>query len=101
MHLEDGDVVINAPENSAENFYVKGLRLNEENWPHSFLNQEDLLKGAVLDFSMASKPNKRRGISREDRPAPTSTPKANSLPVRVPPCLTAPPRTSIRTSSSV
>ena len=68
MHLQDGDVVINAPENSAENFYVKGLRLNEENWSHSFLNQEDLLKGAVLDFSMASKPNKRRGTSREDRP---------------------------------
>ena len=68
LHLVNGDVVINAPDNTADNFYVKGLRLDEKNWPHSFLNQEDLLNGAVLDFSMASKPNKRRGTARDDRP---------------------------------
>ena len=68
MHLPEGDVVIDAPDNSAENFYVKELSVNGENWTRNYLLQKDLQKGAKLQFKMASEPNYKRGTADEDKP---------------------------------
>ncbi len=68
LHLKEADVEILAPENSATHFYVKELKLNDEIWRHNYLKLEDLQKGARLDFTMSSKPARKRGIAREDRP---------------------------------
>ena len=68
LHLDGGDVVIEAPDNSAENFYVKDLQVNGQEWTRNYLLQSDLQKGAKLHFKMAAEPNLSRGVADEDKP---------------------------------
>ena len=68
IHLEGGDVTIDAPANSADNFYVKGLSLNGKAWNHNYINQADLRDGAKLRFVMDCKPNTKRGTAADDKP---------------------------------
>ena len=75
LHLPGGDVVIEAPENSAENIYVKSLTLNGEDWPHNYIRRADLVKGATLQFKLSSQPATRRGTAPEDKPYSLSTSK--------------------------
>ena len=75
LHLPGGDVVIEAPENSAENIYVKSLTLNGEDWPHNYIRRADLVKGATLQFKLSSQPATRRGTAPEDKPYSMSTSK--------------------------
>ncbi len=59
VHLENGrDLVVRAPENSARNVYVQGLRVNGKPWTSTSLPHSVLSKGAVLDFAMGPKPSK-------------------------------------------
>lgn len=76
LNLENGKkVVINAPNNSANNRYVNSLKVNgvidDKNW----LNHLDLQKGAVLDFTMSAIPNKKRGTKESSFPYSLSTEK--------------------------
>ncbi|OZM72874.1 alpha-mannosidase [Amycolatopsis antarctica] len=58
IHLPGGkDVVINAPENSAENVYVQGLRIDGQEHTSTSLPHEVLADGAVLDFDMGPAPS--------------------------------------------
>ena len=68
MHLDGGDVVIEAPANSADNFYVAGLKLNGADWSHNYLNQADIKAGAKLEFAMSAQPSLTRGTAPEDKP---------------------------------
>jgi len=68
LSLPGGDVVIEAPANSAESFYVKGLKVNGKPWNHNYLLQSDLQKGATLLFDMSGTPDTVRGTKPEDRP---------------------------------
>ena len=68
LHLPGGDVLIEAPENAADRFYVKGLSLNGRPWPHNYLNHADLVGGATLRFQMAAEPCTARGVAPEDKP---------------------------------
>jgi putative alpha-1,2-mannosidase len=68
LHLDGGDVVIEAPDNSADNFYVNDLTLDGKPWSHNFLKQADLQKGAKLHFKMSAQPNYKRGVADEDKP---------------------------------
>ena len=59
IHLENGKkVVINAPENSKENKYVQGLKINGEDYSKNFFLHADIADGATLDFGMGSEPSK-------------------------------------------
>ncbi len=59
VHLENGrDLVVRAPENSARNVYVQGLRVNGKPWRSTSLPHSVLAKGAVLDFDMGPRPSK-------------------------------------------
>ena len=59
IHLENGKkVVINAPENSKENKYVQGLKINGEDYSQNFFLHADIANGAILDFGMGSSPSK-------------------------------------------
>lgn len=59
VHLENGrDLVVRAPENSARNVYVQGLRVNGKPWTSTSLPHALLAKGAVLDFAMGPRPSK-------------------------------------------
>jgi hypothetical protein len=58
IHLEGGrDLVINAPNNSARNVYVQGLRLNGRPHSQTYLSADDLAKGGTLQFDMGPSPS--------------------------------------------
>ncbi len=76
LHFENGkSLVINAPANSAENFYIKSMKLNGQDYTKNYLDHNDLMKGAVLDIEMDNQPNKQRGIQLSDFPYSFSTEK--------------------------
>ena len=76
LHFENGkSLVINAPANSAENFYIKSMKLNGQDYTKNYLDHNDLMKGAVLDIEMDNQPNKQRGIQPSDFPYSFSTEK--------------------------
>ncbi len=69
VNLENGkQIVINAPANSATNKYVSSLTFNSKPWDNTWLAHADLMKGAVLNFSMSATPNKVRGAKESAAP---------------------------------
>ncbi|SHH00819.1 alpha-1,2-mannosidase, putative [Chryseobacterium oranimense] len=69
IHLENGKKIeIKAPENNAENLYVKSLNLNLRSYFKNWLSHKELMNGAVLEFQMDNKPNKDRGSQEKDFP---------------------------------
>ena len=76
ISLENGKkIVINAPNNSEENVYVKSLAYNKKNYTKCYLDHFDLQKGVELDFVMDNKANTRRGINDGDFPYSLSNEK--------------------------
>jgi predicted alpha-1,2-mannosidase len=58
IHLDNGrSIVVNAPGNSRSNVYVQSLKVNGKPWDKVYLTQDQLAAGAVLDFTMGSKPS--------------------------------------------
>ena len=75
INLENGKTIhINAPNNSAENRYVKTLNYNGKSYTKNWVLHQDLEKGAELNFDMAPVPNKQRGITQDDVPYSESKP---------------------------
>ncbi|QDK78649.1 glycoside hydrolase family 92 protein [Spirosoma sp. KCTC 42546] len=67
--LENGkQVVINAPNNSAQHRYINTMRLNGKAYTKNWLSHQGLQQGAVLDFDMSTTPNRQRGIQPNDFP---------------------------------
>ncbi|WP_018216418.1 GH92 family glycosyl hydrolase [Salinispora vitiensis] len=73
VHLDNGKkIVVNAPNNSADNVYVQGLKVNGKPYHQTSISHEVLAGGAVLDFSMGSQPSSW-GSGEADLP-PSLTP---------------------------
>ena len=69
IHLENGeDFVIEAPENSAKNFYIDGAKLNGKTFTRNYLTHGEIMSGGKLNFTMSAEPNTSRATSAEDRP---------------------------------
>lgn len=76
IHLENGKKIeIKAPQNSQENIYVESLKVNNLPYSKNWLNHQELMKGAVLNFDMKAQPNKERGSQEKDFPYSMSTEK--------------------------
>jgi predicted alpha-1,2-mannosidase len=76
LHLPGGkDVVLSAPQNSAQNRYVNQLTLNGKPYDKNYLDFETLKQGATLDFDMSASPNKTRGTDPAAAPYSFSTDK--------------------------
>ena len=76
IHFENGkQLVINASNNSDRNLYVKQLELNGKAYTKNWLNHFDLIRGAILNFTMSSIPYKERGTKVSDYPYSFSTDK--------------------------
>ncbi|MDO5571606.1 MAG: GH92 family glycosyl hydrolase [Bacteroidales bacterium] len=74
--LENGKkLVISAPENNDNNFYIEDLKMNGQNYDKNYISFDDVLNGAVLDYKMSSKPNTKRGTSESAMPYSMSTEK--------------------------
>jgi predicted alpha-1,2-mannosidase len=69
LHLENGNTfVIQATNNSEENFYIQSAELNGENYTHNYLKYESIQNGGTLTFDMSDKPNKEWGSKESDVP---------------------------------
>jgi predicted alpha-1,2-mannosidase len=69
LKLQNGkEVFIKAPENNAQNKYIKSIKFNGKAYSNNWLSHSELLKGAKIDFEMSSTPNKKRGTSKENFP---------------------------------
>ncbi|WP_407077744.1 GH92 family glycosyl hydrolase [Streptomyces phytohabitans] len=78
VHLENGeDLVVEAPDNSAENVYVQGLKVNGEDWSSTALPHDVLAKGGKLEFEMGPEPSDW-GTGADD--APSSLTKDDEVP---------------------
>jgi predicted alpha-1,2-mannosidase len=69
LALENGNtIVIQAPGNSDANRYVQSITLNGKAWSGTWLDHDELMKGAVIDFNMVDLPNKQRLYKPSDFP---------------------------------
>ncbi|AKD02308.1 GH92 family glycosyl hydrolase [Pontibacter korlensis] len=76
LKFENGkQLVINAPENNGDNRYIQSMRFNGKTYDKNWLSHTELMKGANVDFEMASTPNKDRGTKAEAFPYSLSNEK--------------------------
>jgi len=69
IELENGkNITINATQNSDQNRYIRGLKINGKAYVKNWLSHSELMKGGTIDFDMTSTPNTKRGINKEDFP---------------------------------
>ena len=62
------DIILDAPSNSRENFYIDGIKLDGKSWSRNYFKHGDLSDGARITYSMSPTPNTSRGTAPEDRP---------------------------------
>ncbi|SKC83702.1 GH92 family glycosyl hydrolase [Ohtaekwangia koreensis] len=69
IKLDNGkEIAIAAANNSKENRYISEMKLNGKVYTKNYLTHEDLMKGAVINFTMSASPDKKRGIDKADFP---------------------------------
>ena len=69
LQMENGKtLVINAPENSDKNLYIKSMTFNGKPYTKNYLTHGDLLNGGEINIEMSDTPNKNRGVNKEDFP---------------------------------
>ena len=69
LNLENGKkVILNAPENSAENRYIQEMNVDGKSYTKNFLSHSELMKGTIINFKMGATPNIKRGTNLEDLP---------------------------------
>ena len=60
--------IVNAPENSNDNFYIGSMKVNGREQDRTFLTYDELAAGASVDFAMTPVPDKSRATSAGARP---------------------------------
>ena len=60
--------IVNAPENSNDNFYIGSMKVNGRVADRTFLTYDELAAGASVDFAMTPVPDKSRATSAGARP---------------------------------
>lgn len=69
MHLENGNTfVIEADNNSEDNFYIQSASLNNKSYSKNYLTYDAVQNGGTLNFKMSNEPNKHWGNKEEDLP---------------------------------
>jgi predicted alpha-1,2-mannosidase len=69
LQLDNGRTLeIKAPGVSDKNRYVKAVKLNGKPYDKMYITHSDLIEGGTLEFTMGSKPNKRRGLAADTKP---------------------------------
>ena len=60
--------IVNAPENSDDNYYIRSMKVNGREQDRTFLTYDELAAGASVDFAMTPVPDKSRATSAGARP---------------------------------
>ncbi len=69
MQLESGnELLIEAKNNSADNFYVNKIELNGQTLNKNYITHEQIQNGGKLVFYMTDEPNQKRGTTKESYP---------------------------------
>ena len=69
VKLENGKTIqIEAPNNNKQTRYVKDVKVNGKSVSRTWLEHDELTKGATIKFQMSSKPNTKRGTDEKDAP---------------------------------
>ena len=69
LKLDNGKTMeIKADGVSDTNRYVKSVLLNGKPYSKTYITHDDLMAGGTLEFVMSSKPNKKRGVAKADKP---------------------------------
>ncbi len=69
VNLPNGNKInITAPENSSENFYVDGMKVNGKSYEKTYLTHEILTEGVDIEYKMSAKPNTERAVGASYRP---------------------------------
>lgn len=69
VKLENGKTIqIEAPDNNKQKRYVNDVKVNGKSVSRTWLEHDELTKGATIKFQMSSKPNKKRGTDEKDAP---------------------------------
>ena len=69
LTLDNGNTFeIKAPGVSDKMRYVKSVTLNGKAYDKMFITHEDIIKGGILEFKMSSRPNKKRGLDKTEKP---------------------------------
>ena len=69
VKLENGKTIqIEAPDNNNQTRYVKDVKVNGKSVSRTWLEHDELTKGATIKFQMSSKPNTKRGTGEKDAP---------------------------------
>jgi putative alpha-1,2-mannosidase len=53
---------------SQQNIYIQSVRLNGKQYSHSYITNDDIVKGGVIEFEMGANPNFQWGVAPGDRP---------------------------------
>lgn len=61
-------LIIRANRVSDKNCYVQSVKMNGKPYTKLYVTHAELLRGCTLEFTMGSKPNRKRGLAREDKP---------------------------------
>ncbi|MDA7707208.1 GH92 family glycosyl hydrolase [Flavobacteriaceae bacterium] len=78
LHLRNGNnFIIEAKNNSKNNFYIQSARLNNSDYQNSFIKCSDIQKGGLLEFEVSNTPNKSWGSKVENLPFSLSRKKYN------------------------
>ena len=68
VHLENGNELKITAEGTDCGPYVRELKMNGSIWGHNYLNFNDLINGAELNFILDCQPCLERGTKEEDKP---------------------------------
>ncbi|MBB2954081.1 GH92 family glycosyl hydrolase [Sphingobacterium sp. JUb56] len=69
LNLQNGKTLkIDATNQNKDNVYVNEVKVNGKMYTKNFFQYKELMKGGELQFDMADKPNKKRGIKDTDAP---------------------------------
>ena len=69
LNLENGKKVeITTTPSGDDNRYINSMSLNGKKYDANYLKHADLVKGAKINYNMADKPNKTRGVAETSAP---------------------------------
>jgi predicted alpha-1,2-mannosidase len=69
INLDNGKIFeVKAKNASKENIYIQSAKLNGVPYTKTYITQNDIVKGGILEFVMGKNPNKQWGIGNADVP---------------------------------
>ena len=73
IQLENGKTVTIKANGTTCGPYIRKMMVNGEIWDHNYVNYDDLMQGAELEFTLGCSPDFERGTKDEDKPYSYST----------------------------